>query len=155
MTVETLKADEKTFITDCLKNFNQERFDLYAYVVMDDHCHVIVQPFTGFPLEKITHSWLSFSAHELQRQFKRTGSVWQREHMIESFGVKPIWMKNPNTSLKIRGGAILVSGDIFGWAPRKGYMAAFLSQTGIFDLQSIFSHSIETGAAGVPAYRSL
>jgi len=74
-----LKADEKTLIVNCMKFFNQNRYDLYAYVVMDDHCHVIVQPFTGYPLEKITHSWLSFSAHELQRHFGRTGSVWQRE----------------------------------------------------------------------------
>ncbi len=74
-----LKAHEKTVIADCLKFFNQDRYDIYAYVVMDNHCHIIVQPFREYPLEKITHSWLSFSAHELQRKFCRSGSLWQRE----------------------------------------------------------------------------
>jgi putative transposase len=74
-----LNDDEKTLITKSLKFFNQDRYDLYAYVVMDDHCHVIVQPFNEQPLEKITHSWLSFSAHELQKTSGRTGSIWQRE----------------------------------------------------------------------------
>ena len=46
---------------------------------MDDHGHVIVQPYTGYRLAKLTHSWLSFSAHELQRQFGRASSIWQRE----------------------------------------------------------------------------
>ncbi len=70
---------EKTLIKNCLKFFNMERYNLYAYVVMDDHCHVIVQPYKGNPLEKITHSWKSFSAHELQRKYGRKRSVWQDE----------------------------------------------------------------------------
>ena len=74
-----LKDDEKTLIADVLKFFNQDRYDLYAYVVMADHCHVVVQPYPGYPLDKTTHSRLSFSAHELQRKFGRVGSLWQRE----------------------------------------------------------------------------
>jgi putative transposase len=48
-----LTDDEKTLIVGCLKYFNQKRFDLYAYAVVDDHCHVVVQPFAGNPLSKI------------------------------------------------------------------------------------------------------
>ncbi len=74
-----LTEDEKSRVAACLKFFNQTRYDLYAYVVMDDHCHVIVDVFSGYPLGKVTHTWLSFSANELQRKCGRSGSLWQRE----------------------------------------------------------------------------
>lgn len=71
--------EEKSIIAGCFKFFNRQRYDLYTYVVMDDHCHVIVLPFPDHRIEKITHSWLSFSAHELQKRFFRVGSIWHRE----------------------------------------------------------------------------
>jgi hypothetical protein len=46
---------------------------------MNDHVHVLVEPLAGHELSAITHSWKSFTAHELQRNFKRKGEIWQDE----------------------------------------------------------------------------
>jgi len=51
----------------------------------------VVTPYDGHHLLKVLHSWKSFTAHEINKQLKRTGPVWQDEtfdHLIrgtESF----------------------------------------------------------------------
>ena len=50
-----------------------------AYVVMNDHVHVLVQPCGDNLLEAITHSWKSFTANRAQRSHNRKGRVWQDE----------------------------------------------------------------------------
>ncbi len=47
---------------------------------MDDHVHVVVAPRDGFSLQKIIHSWKSFTANRLQRDFGRFGIIWQYEY---------------------------------------------------------------------------
>jgi len=58
-----------------------KRFRLYAYVVMDDHVHVALQPNAGEELDKIIHTLKSYSANQLQRRLSRRGSI----RVIESW----------------------------------------------------------------------
>lgn len=74
-----LAEGERDLVLDTLKHFHEQRYDLIAAVVMDDHVHTIVYPFQGFALESLCHTWKSFSAHHLQRKFQRQGAVWQKE----------------------------------------------------------------------------
>jgi putative transposase len=46
---------------------------------MNDHVHVVVKPAAGYHLTAIVQSWKSYTANRLQRAFRRTGRVWQRE----------------------------------------------------------------------------
>ncbi len=62
-----------------LKHFDGERYDALAFVIMDDHVHLLIYPYTGFSLEGLCSSWKSFSAYQLQRQFGRQGAIWQKE----------------------------------------------------------------------------
>jgi REP element-mobilizing transposase RayT len=55
------------------------RYWLAAYVVMDDHVHVIVRPAGDRRLEAIVHTWKSYTANQMQRVFARQGAVWQDE----------------------------------------------------------------------------
>jgi REP element-mobilizing transposase RayT len=75
-----LSVEERSAVQDALRHFGGERYDLLAHVVMNDHVHVLVQPFEEFGLEQTVHSWKSFSARELQRKHGRRGSVWLREY---------------------------------------------------------------------------
>ncbi len=70
---------ERDLIVSALRHFHGERYRLHGYVVMNDHVHVLVEPMQGQELSSITHSWKSFTAHELQRQFGRKGAIWQDE----------------------------------------------------------------------------
>ena len=51
-----------------------------AFVVMPDHVHILVSPFDRYPLEDLVHSWKSYTAYILQRQFCRQGRVWQEDY---------------------------------------------------------------------------
>ncbi len=70
---------ERDLIVSILLHFHGIRYRLHAYVVMNDHIHVIVEPLPVYELKSITHSWKSFSANQLQRKFNRKGSIWQEE----------------------------------------------------------------------------
>jgi REP element-mobilizing transposase RayT len=76
-----LKPEEKSFVVDAIRHFDKERYDLLAYVVMDDHLHVVVAPVEEFSVQEIVHSWKSFTANRLQRLFGRSGRIWQREYV--------------------------------------------------------------------------
>ena len=52
---------------------------LTAWVVMNDHVHVVVAPANGVRLETLLHSWKSYTATRLIRGHHRAGPVWQRE----------------------------------------------------------------------------
>jgi REP element-mobilizing transposase RayT len=75
-----LAAEARAVVFDAIRHFNEDRYVLFAYVVMNDHVHVLVKPRNNYPLYTIMHSWKSFTAHQLQRQFGRQGAVWQEEY---------------------------------------------------------------------------
>ena len=74
-----LDPGERTKIVEALSHFENIRYRLFAYVVMDDHVHVVLQPADNHSLQEIVHAWKSFSAHRLQRENRRAGAVWQTE----------------------------------------------------------------------------
>jgi REP element-mobilizing transposase RayT len=76
-----LKPEEKTLVVEAIKHFADERYDLLAFVVMDDHVHVIIVPLEEFSLQVIVHAWKSFTANRLQRIFERHGRIWQDEYL--------------------------------------------------------------------------
>jgi REP element-mobilizing transposase RayT len=74
-----LSPAERDVIVSALKHFNGDRYSLLAYVVMNDHVHALAKPKPDHQLSKILHSWKSFTAHRLQRESGRTGSIWQKD----------------------------------------------------------------------------
>jgi len=74
-----LRPAERTVVVEAIQCFDGERYELHVYVVMNDHAHVLVKPLRGESLSQVLHSWKSFTAHRLQRDFGRLGPVWQDE----------------------------------------------------------------------------
>lgn len=74
-----LAPEERGHVVSTLQHFNSIRYELFAYVVMNDHVHALVRPFDGHRLEAILHSWKSFSATQCRRESHRAGPVWQDE----------------------------------------------------------------------------
>jgi REP element-mobilizing transposase RayT len=77
---QELDSSERDLVVAAIKSFDGQRYDIAAYVVMDDHVHALLTPLVPFELKDILHSWKSFSAHQLQRKHKRLGRVWQDEY---------------------------------------------------------------------------
>jgi REP element-mobilizing transposase RayT len=71
-----LTPPERDLVCSVLRHGHGERYTLVAYVVMDNHVHVLVRA-TGPPIDRLLHSWQSLTTHELQRVSRRSGRVWQ------------------------------------------------------------------------------
>jgi len=50
--------------------FDAKRYRLLAFVVMPNHCHVLIECLEGFPLWKTVNSWKSYTAR------------WINEHVV-------------------------------------------------------------------------
>ena len=75
-----LIVEERDLIASALMHFDDNYYDMYCYVVMNDHVHVLFILRTNEALPKVIHSWKSYTANRLQRKFGRKGSVWQEEY---------------------------------------------------------------------------
>jgi REP element-mobilizing transposase RayT len=71
---------ERALVADVIRHFHGERYRLYAYVVMNDHVHVIFTPELNQEPAGIVRGWKSFTANRLQRAHGRTGSVWLKDY---------------------------------------------------------------------------
>ena len=72
-------------VAEALRRFDGKRYSLRAWCVMPNHVHVVFTVFPGESLEKILHSWKSYTAHQANEILHRTGEFWQREyydHMV-------------------------------------------------------------------------
>jgi len=66
-------------VRDSMFFFHGERYRLHAYCVMPNHVHAVVEPCSGHTLDKILHSWKSFTAHEIKKKIGGSESIWQKE----------------------------------------------------------------------------
>lgn len=76
-------------IEDTWQHFDGERYRLLEWVVMPNHCHVLIEAFQGIPLGKIVLSWKNYTARFINDYLSRTGvrrsqikrsQVWQRDY---------------------------------------------------------------------------
>ena len=73
-----LAAEERTLVAGALQHFDGVRYLLHAWVVMDDHVHVVVTPAQSWTLEAVLHSWRSFAARALLMG-GRKAPIWRRD----------------------------------------------------------------------------
>lgn len=69
---------ERQHVADTIRHFAGSRYELLAYVVMDDHVHVLFTPHRHYEIERLLHSWQSSSAHWIRRS--SMALLWQREY---------------------------------------------------------------------------
>ncbi len=60
--------------------FDRQRYDLIAWCVMPNHVHVIARIFSGADLDRILHSWKSYTANQANVVLGRRGRFWWREY---------------------------------------------------------------------------
>ena len=82
------RDDIAIVVKNALQYFDGDRYELFAWCIMPNHVHVVVQPLTK-TLPEILHSWKSFTAQQANKVLKRSGSFWQVEcfdHLIRNAG---------------------------------------------------------------------
>jgi len=70
-----LEPRERDLVASVLRRGDGPRYTLLAFVVMDDHVHVLARGGT-WRLERAAGSWRSSSEQQLQRIHGRRGGVW-------------------------------------------------------------------------------
>ncbi|MCD6282216.1 transposase [bacterium] len=78
--LKELPESAREIVLGAILHFNSVRYDLLACAVMDDHVHVVLTPDSDWSLEKLVHSWKSYTAHEVNSLLNRQGAVWLDEY---------------------------------------------------------------------------
>lgn len=76
-------------VVDTWLRFDGERYRLLEWVVMPNHCHVMIEPFEGAPLGKIVLSWKNYTARWINQRISRTPVRPQRRHPDRADGQRP------------------------------------------------------------------
>ena len=66
-----LQPSQKDCVFNAVCFLDSKKYELYAAVVLNDHVHMVVNPFET--LSKIMHSIKSFTAHEINVELSRRG----------------------------------------------------------------------------------
>ncbi|UFS69788.1 transposase [Geomonas sp. RF6] len=69
-----------SIVQNALVFFDGDRYRLHAWVIMPNHVHVLFTPAEEWTLDKILHSWKSYSAREANKGLLRRGRFWQEEY---------------------------------------------------------------------------
>jgi len=71
---------ERTLVAKAILQGDGIFYELDAFVIMNDHVHVLVYPLDGRTLESIVRFWKSFSARQILAARRGTSQLWQREY---------------------------------------------------------------------------
>ncbi len=75
-----LNPEERGLVANAIRYFDGERYELLAYVIMDNHVHVLLLPLADYSLKQIVHSWKSFTSNRLRQLRERQAPIWQDEY---------------------------------------------------------------------------
>ena len=76
-----------SLVENALLNFDGQRYRLIAWCIMPNHVHVLIETCSGYPLEKVLHSWKSFTAQMANKLLARNGPFWAVSIMIATSGI--------------------------------------------------------------------
>ncbi|MCX7012943.1 MAG: transposase [Candidatus Sumerlaeota bacterium] len=74
------RAPIARLVHDSLLCYNGARYRLYAWVIMPNHIHVLLEPISPQALATIVQGWKSYTARQINALLGRRGTVWQREY---------------------------------------------------------------------------
>lgn len=74
----SLAPIERDVVAAALRFHAGQRYLLHAWVVMDDHVHVVATPHAGIAMQAILASWRTFTARALCLGGHRIPPLWQR-----------------------------------------------------------------------------
>ena len=69
----------RRWVSDAINHMDGQKADIYAYVIMPNHIHILLCPFPGIRLNQLIGSLKSYSSHNINKTINRTGSIWNTE----------------------------------------------------------------------------
>jgi len=65
-------------VVDAIEYFDEERYRLFAWCVMPNHVHVVMD--SVLQLDNVIHSWKSYTSKEANKLLRRVGHFWQDDY---------------------------------------------------------------------------
>jgi len=76
-----LQRDEiAQIVADALQHFDGVRYHLWAWCIMPNHVHVVVQPLGEWELSQIIKGWKGYTARRANQLLGRRDTFWQAEY---------------------------------------------------------------------------
>jgi hypothetical protein len=69
-----------SMVAGAIRHFDGNRYRLLAWCVMPNHVHAVLRLEGANTLDKVMHSWKSFTSHEANRILNRDGKFWQGDY---------------------------------------------------------------------------
>ena len=90
-----LDAQLAKIVISALVEADKKSYDLYAFVVMPDHVHMLIKPLFGKKLSSIMKILKGATAYQINQKLMRSGKFWQTEnfdHLVrDATGLKHKW----------------------------------------------------------------
>ena len=67
-------------VCDAIVHFESKRYLLFAWAVMPNHLHLVLEPSKGIELSDIVHSIKSYTAQQANKKLGRRGAFWQPDY---------------------------------------------------------------------------
>ena len=68
-------------VANALEYFDGARYELFAWTIMGNHVHILFRLFAGDRLQKVVHSWKSYTAQKANGLLDRRGKpFWQPDY---------------------------------------------------------------------------
>jgi REP element-mobilizing transposase RayT len=67
-------------VAEVLRHFEGTRCQMFSWVIMPNHVHVLFTLMAGNELGDMLHAWRLFSARKINEQKRTTGPLWQRDY---------------------------------------------------------------------------
>ena len=77
--IPDLDPRERQVVSTALAKFHGTKYRLHAYVVMNDHVHILLTPSLDLTLERIVRAWKSYTSRVL-KESRGSDGLWQREY---------------------------------------------------------------------------
>lgn len=77
----------RKFVSNSLRHFDGDRYDVERFVIMPNHVHVLIQMRCDVLLRKQFREIQRYSAREINKRLGRSGDLWQSEpfdHVVRS-----------------------------------------------------------------------
>jgi putative DNA methylase len=67
-------------VQESLLHFDDQRYRLWAWVVMPNHAHILLTPRASWSLSEIMKSLKSYTSHEANKTLGRSGQFWLEDY---------------------------------------------------------------------------
>lgn len=74
------RPDVAAMVLENWRRRDGSEYRLYAWVVMPNHIHVVVEVLPGSSLTRIVQGWKSYSAHWISNRLGKAGRIWQPDY---------------------------------------------------------------------------